>query len=289
MPKNKINYDKLLDGVQEVIQRGDYIEFLKAIKTLKNDYSLRNTILVYSQFPRAKYVKGFVDWNKLGRGVKKNPRTIYIYAPIKYKKKRVIEGQQNVKGKEEKERDNSGTIEIIEGPTYKRIAVYDISNTYVKKGVKRIPILDDVINNNTTKDIYNILLKISPVNVVIRDDLGMTKGVYSKKRKVIELNANLSQDDKTSVLIHELCHCLYDDFAYEKERDMSEIFVESVAFLVADYFNFDTGICSFGYITNWAKGDIRKFMSIANKIKETADQFIQLIKDNEFEQEKISA
>lgn len=35
MPKNKINYDKLLDGVQEVIQRGDYIEFLKAIKTLK--------------------------------------------------------------------------------------------------------------------------------------------------------------------------------------------------------------------------------------------------------------
>ena len=70
---------------------------------------------------------------------------------------------------------------------------------------------------------------------------------------------------------------------------MSEIFVESVAFLVADYFNFDTGICSFGYITNWAKGDIRKFMSIANKIKETADQFIQLIKDNEFEQEKISA
>ena len=289
MPKNKINYEKLLDGVQEVIKRGDYPEFLKAIKTLRNNYSLRNTILVYSQFPRASYVKGFVDWNKLGRGIKKHPRTIYIYAPMKYKKKRVIEGQQNVKGKEEKERDNSGTVEIIEGLTYRRIAVYDISDTYVKKGAKRIPILDNTINNDTTKNIYNILLKISPVNVVIRDDLGMTKGVYSKKRNVIELNSNLSQDDKTSVLIHELCHCLYDDFCYENERNMSEIFVESVAFLVADYFNFDTGICSFGYITSWARNDIKNFLNISNKIKETADQFIQLIKDNEFEQEKISA
>ena len=289
MPNNKINYEKLLDGVQEVINRGDYPEFLKAIKTLRNDYSLRNTILVYSQFPRASYVKGFCDWNKLGRGVKKHPKTIYIYAPIKYKKKRVIEGQQNVKGKEEKERDNSGTIEIIEGLTYKRIAVYDISDTYVKKGAKRIPILDNAINNNSMKNIYDVLLKISPVKVVIRDDLGMTKGVYSKKREVIELNSNLSHDDKTSVLIHELCHCLYDDFVYEKERDMSEIFVESVAFLVADYFNFDTGICSFGYITNWAKNDIRKFLGISNKIKETADKFIELIKSNEFEQEKIGA
>lgn len=289
MPKNKINYEKLLDGVQEVIQRGDYPEFLKAIKRIKNKYSLRNTILVYSQYPRASYVKGFVDWNKLGRGVKKNPRTIYIYVPIKYKKKRVIKGQQNMEGKEEKERDNSGTIEIIDGLTFKRVAVYDISNTYVKKGAKRIPILDDVIDNDTTKNLYNILLKISPVKVVMKNDMGMTKGYYSKKENLIALKDSLSQDDKTAVLIHELCHCLYDDFIYETERDMSEIFVESVAFLVADYFNFDTGLCSFGYITNWAKNDVRKFMSIANKIKETADAFIQLIKDNEFEQEKISA
>ena len=65
--------------------------------------------------------------------------------------------------------------------------------------------------------------------------------------------------------------------------------MKSVAFLVADYFNFDTGICSFGYITNWARNDIKNILNISNKIKETADQFIQLIKDNEFEQEKISA
>ena len=39
MPKNKINYEKLLDGVQEVIKRGDYPEFLKAIKTLQEENS----------------------------------------------------------------------------------------------------------------------------------------------------------------------------------------------------------------------------------------------------------
>ena len=37
------------------------------------------------------------------------------------------------------------------------------------------------------------------------------------------------------------------------------------------------------------ENDIRKFLGISNKIKETADKFIELIKSNEFEQEKIGA
>jgi len=86
-----------------------------------------------------------------------------------------------------------------------------------------------------------------------------------------------------------LCHCLYDNFNYKENKNKSEIFVESVAFLVADYFHFDTSMCSFGYITNWAKNDINEIMSLGEKIKETADNFIELIKANEFKQEQITA
>ena len=289
MPRNKVNYAKLLEGVQNVIKRGDYPKFLSMVNKIKNNYSFRNTVLVYVQNPNATIVKGFCDWNKLGRGVKKNPKTIFIYTPIKYKKQKAIEGQQNVNGKEEKERNASGTIEVIEGISYKRVAVYDIGDTYIKKGNKRIPILDDILENNTTEELYNTLLEISPVPVKTEEINGIQKGYYSKKNQKIVLKESLSQDDKTAVLIHELCHCLYDDFVYKTDRNKSEIFVESVAFLVADYFGFDTSICSFSYITNWAEDNIKEFMSLSNKIKETADEFIELIKNSKYKQEVISA
>ena len=289
MPKNKISYSKLLEGIQKVIERGDYIDFLKSVKKLKNNYSLRNSLLVYVQNPNATIVKGFCDWNKLGRGVKKNPKTIFIYTPIKTKKSKTIEGQQNVNGKEEKERNENGTVEIIEGIKYRRVAVYDIGDIYIKKGNKRIPILDDTLDSDTTKNLYNTLLEISPVPVLLEEINGVKKGYYDKKEQKIVIKQSLSQDDKTAVLIHELCHCLYDDFVYKTDRNKSEIFVESVAFLVADYFNFDTSLCSFGYITNWAHNDIKEFMNLSNKIKETADEFIDLIKNNDYKQEKISA
>lgn len=289
MPKNKISYSKLLEGIQKVIERGDYIDFLKSVKKLKNNYSLRNSLLVYVQNPNATIVKGFCDWNKLGRGVKKNPKTIFIYTPIKTKIPKTIEGQQNVNGKEEKERNENGTVEIIEGIKYRRVAVYDIGDTYIKKGNKRIPILDDTLDSDTTKNLYNTLLEISPVPVLLEEINGVKKGYYDKKEQKIVIKQSLSQDDKTAVLIHELCHCLYDDFVYKTDRNKSEIFVESVAFLVADYFNFDTSLCSFGYITNWAHNNIKEFMNLSNKIKETADEFIDLIKNNDYKQEKISA
>lgn len=65
MLKNKISYAKLLEGVQKVIERGDYIDFLKSVKRLQNNYSFRNSLLVYVQNTDATIVKGFCDWNKL--------------------------------------------------------------------------------------------------------------------------------------------------------------------------------------------------------------------------------
>lgn len=287
MPKNKVNYAKLLEGVQDVIRRGDYPNFLRMVNKIQNDYSFRNTLLVYSQNPNATVVKGFCDWNKLGRGVKKNPKTIFIYRPIKYKKSKAIEGQQNLDNKEVKERNNNGSTEIIEGISYRRIAVYDIGDTYIKDRSKKIPILDDVLELDTTRELYNILLEISPVPVILKEISGIGKGYYSKAKQQIVLKKDQSQDAKTATLIHELCHCLYDDFVYQTERNKSEIFVESVAFLVADYFGFDTSLCSFGYITSWAENNIKEFMSLSNKIKEAADNFIELIKNNRYKQEKV--
>ena len=224
-----------------------------------------------------------------GRGVKKHPKTIYIYAPVKYKVKNNIEGQQNINGSIEKERNTDNSLETIEEIGFKRTVVFDIEDTYTKKGAKPIPFVEDSINNNTTEEFYNTLIHISPVPIKITEILGGAKGYYSKSKSKIFLSNKLSQDDRTSVLLHELCHCMYDDFNYKEDRNKSEIFVESVAFLVADYFNFDTSMCSFGYITNWAKNDINEVMKLGKKIENTAKEYIKLIEDGLNPQVQISA
>lgn len=67
-----VNYKKLIDGVQRVIERGDYIECLKMMKKLENHkYSFTNSLLIYAQNPNATIVKGFVGWQKLRKRYKK--------------------------------------------------------------------------------------------------------------------------------------------------------------------------------------------------------------------------
>jgi hypothetical protein len=100
------------------------------------------------------------------------------------------------------------------------------------------------------------------------------------------LRKELSIDDKTSVLLHELTHALYDDFDYKEDRNLSETFVESVAFIVADYFGLDTSMCSFNYITSWADGDIKVVLKLGDKIQKSANSFINKL-ENEFSTKNI--
>ena len=112
--------------------------------------------------------------------------------------------------------------------------------------------------------------------------------------KVIGLKKSkklLSIDDKVSVLLHELTHAFYDDFDYKEDRNLSETYVESVAFIVADYFDLDTSLCSFNYITRYSKGDADIIVELGPKIKKCANDFIKQIEDFEVQekQDKIAA
>lgn len=78
MPKEKVNYKKLVNGIQKVIERGDYPLFLKMMKKF-HSYSFRNSFLIYSQKPNATLVKGFVGWNEFReRNKKTSKKNLYI-------------------------------------------------------------------------------------------------------------------------------------------------------------------------------------------------------------------
>ncbi len=277
--KNKMQeiYDKIVNNVQTIVDRGEYKKFLKFRKNFRG-YSFGNLVLIFSQFPEATQVAGKSKWTKkMKREVIQGAKPIYILAPIpqKYTKKvkKIVDGEE------------VETEESYNYNWYRWVYVYDISQTTGED----IPLETKPINGDNMLELYKKLENISQVPIVEETMYGSIKGYYSPVGKKIALKKGLSINEKTSVLLHEMAHSLYDDFDYKKDRNLSEVFVESIAFCVADYFGLDTSICSFNYITQWAKGDPKIVIKLGNKIQKCANQFIEKIEKCELPRMELAA
>lgn len=284
--KTKELFNKLIDGVTDIIKSGTYAKFLKFSKNFHN-YSFNNMVLIFSQMPEATQVAGFKKWESMGRRLKKGAKGIQIIYPMKRKHTVKIENQESILDNQEQKDEK--TVEYM---TYGYTYVYDISQTVGKS----IPLEDTIentlentkINSNNMSEFFEFLKSFSPYPVIENKLYGGTQGYWSQKNKQIVLRKDLSIDDKVSVLLHELTHALYDDFNYEKDRNLSETFVESVAFIVADYFGLDTSRCSFNYVAGWA-GDAKVILELGDKIQKTANQFIKQIEEYQEQNLKIIA
>ena len=67
--KTKEMFDKIVDGVTEIINSGEYERFLRFRKYFSN-YSFKNMVLIFSQMPEATQVAGFKKWQSMGRRLK---------------------------------------------------------------------------------------------------------------------------------------------------------------------------------------------------------------------------
>ena len=264
--KTKELFNKIVEGVKNIVEKGEYEKFLKFSKNFHN-YSFNNILLIFSQMPEATQVAGFAKWKSMGRNLKKGAKGIQIIYPIKRAYiKTTMTGQDSLL---EDEKNNQK--EKIEYLTYRYTYVYDVSQTYGKP----LPIQSTRLNSNNKIEFLEFLNVFSQFPILEENIDGTALGYWSKKKQQIVLKNNLSIDDKASVLLHELTHALYDDFDYKENRDLSESFVESVAFIVADYFNLDTSMCSFEYITSWTNGDVKVLLELEDKIQKCANSFIE--------------
>lgn len=265
--KTKELFNKIVEGVKNIVDKGEYENFLKFSKNFHN-YSFNNVLLIFSQMPDATQVAGFAKWKSMGRNLKKGAKGIQIIYPIKrtYIKKN-LEDQYSLLNAEDKETEQYEKVEYL---TYRYTYVYDISQTYGKP----LPLSDMNLNSNNKLEFLEFLKSFSPFPILEESMTGTIQGYWSKKEQHIVLKNTLSIDDKASVLLHELAHALYDDFDYKENRNLSETFVESVAFIVANYFDLDTSMCSFEYITSWADGDSKILLELGDKIQKCANSFI---------------
>ena len=264
--KTKELFKKIVEGVTNIIVSGEYEEFLKFSKNF-HQYSFNNIILIYSQMKEATQVAGFKKWQAMGRKLKKGVHGIQIIYPIKRKYTKIIEGQDSLLDENKKEE--------IEYLMYRYTYVYDISQTVGKP----LPIVNKFLNSDNKEELYDFLKAFSPYKIEEDDIFGNAKGYWFDKEQKIIIKKSLSINDKVSVLLHELTHAFYDDFNYKEDRNLSETFVESVAYIVADYFNLDTSLCSFRYITSWIDGDIKILLELGDKIQKCANSFIKRLEE----------
>lgn len=220
---------------------------------------------------------GKSKWLKLKRELVEDAKKIWIVAPIprQYDKKvKVIEDGKEVQ-----------KIETVKYNAYRYVYVYDISQT---KG-NDIPLEPQYINSNNMDELYEKLVAFSDIPVIEKELNGGVRGYYSEKKQEIAIKKNMSLDDKASVLLHELTHSLYDDFDYSKDRDLSEVFVESVAYIVANHFGLDTSLCSFNYILNWANGEPKMVLELGSKIQTCANSFIEKLEKFKMQELELAA
>lgn len=218
---------------------------------------------------------GKSTWLKLKRELTEDARKIWIVAPIprQYQKRvKVIENDEEIE-----------KTETIKYNAYRYVYVYDISQTTGEA----IPLQCKEINCDDMAYFYEKLKAFSNVPVFEEELSGNVKGYYSKKDNKIVIKKDLSQNDKVAVLLHEIAHSLYDDFDYSKDRDLSEVFVESIAYIVADHFGLDTSPCSFNYILKWAKGEPKTVIDLGTKIQKCANQYIEKLEKFEMQEQEL--
>lgn len=274
--KTKETFEKVVAKLQTIIDNGDYEKFLKFQKNFRN-YSFNNLILIFSQFPDATKVAGKTAWKKLDRDVTENAKKIFILAPIPHKYTKKV---KTIKDGEETEK-----TETIEYNSYRYVFVYDVSQTTGKP----IPLANQNINCDDMAYFYEKLKNFSKVPVFEQAIEGAAKGYFSPKQNKIVIRNTLSSNDKAAVLLHEISHSLYDDFDYSKDRDLSEVFVESISYIVADHFGLDTSCCSFNYIIKWANGEPQKVIDLGNKIQKCAKHFIKELENFEMQELELVA
>ena len=239
--KLRAAHDKLQDAVAEIVSGDEWKRMLKVASRFHR-YSFNNHLMIFLQRPDATVVAGFNRWKSLGRSVKKGEKGIAIFAPCKYKTKVETDA-----GEEQ-------AVQQIRG--FRVVHVFDISQTEGEE----LPDLDAVrpklLDADAPEGIWDALVTRAEAAGfgVIRNQRGSENGYCDFSRKQIAVRPDVAPAQAVKTLIHELGHALLHGEELPKSKEVAEVEVESVAYIVCDAIGLDSSDYSFAYVARWAEG-----------------------------------
>lgn len=239
--KLRAAHDKLQQAVAEIASGDDWRRMLQVVSKFHR-YSFNNHLMIFLQRPDATVVAGFNRWKSLGRFVKKGEKGIAIFAPCKYKTKM------------ETEDGDEKTLQQIRG--YRVVHVFDISQTEGDDLPDLDAIRPKLLDADAPEGVWDALVAHASVAGfdVVRKQRGSENGYCNFAAKQIAVRPDVSPAQAVKTLIHELGHALLHADGPIASREVAEVEVESVAYIVCDALGLDSGDYSFPYVTRWAEG-----------------------------------
>ncbi|MGT2714818.1 PBECR4 domain-containing protein, partial [Streptococcus pluranimalium] len=251
-------------GVKDYLNSKKYKTFLRTMAKFPR-YSSRNIQLILAQKPDATYVTSFKQWKEtFERSVNKGEKAMRIWAPMTIKQRDPETGKVLL--------DETGNEKTA--LRFKLVPVFDVSQTKGKDLPKAIHELE-----GTHKDYANLYraakayAESKGIEVIIDHTLKEAKGYYAAKDQTIVLKGGMSEQQTLKTFFHELAHS---DLHASKEQTANlkyshaELQAESVAYVVANHYGFDTKDYSFGYLASWvddkqALSDLETQLDIVQK------------------------
>jgi hypothetical protein len=261
--------EESIDKVANLADEAAKSEFVKSFLAFAakfHNYSFSNQMLIWVQDPKATYVKGFKQWNDLGRRVTDFNKRIVITAPFTSKRHYT-----------EKELQGLTPEEIENLPkTFMRFApvdVYDVANTQVIEGWEERtgkkpfePASWRGDSNESTEEITALVNALKDWAVDNKIDVGSEEmeqalGGYSAGGK-IRINDKYEGVNLFSTFVHECAHEIlhWIETKTGKERPdkaegrkEKEIDAETTAYIVLAHYGFETKDTP-NYLALWRAG-----------------------------------
>ncbi|WP_214780632.1 ImmA/IrrE family metallo-endopeptidase [Exiguobacterium sp. s22] len=263
-----------------------------------HQYSMRNAILIESQFPGAVAVGSYPFWEKQGAQVQKGERGIKVFvpSPVTYAQHKDEWVPLNKAPKPIKDGVKQGRIPSRKMMYFKIGHVFEYTQTNAReKGIEVSDIFkryhrDGGLENEqdirdaltTLADARNVTLLEEPL-----DEIGTAKGCYYPELHAIALNPRNTSIEDISVLIHELTHAeLHNqERNFEREQPLTapekEFQAEMVAYVVSHQLGFPTDDFSLSYLAGWTKDkELLDKEQLLQEVHQTSATFIDHIESH---------
>jgi antirestriction protein ArdC len=214
----------------------------------------QNQLLISFQNPEATLVAGFHKWKTLGRSVKKGQKGIAIFAPCAYRTK------------VEDDNGNEKTFQQLRG--FRVVYVFDILQTDGDPIEDLDAIRPKLLDGDAPEGIWEVL--VAQTNAagfeVVRDQKRNENGYCDFVGKKIAVRPDVAPAQALKTLVHELGHALLHGDGPVASREVAEVEVESVAYIVCDALGLDTSSYSFKYVATWSDGDVEKIKVTGERV-----------------------
>ena len=292
--------EHLKEGMKNYLDSEQFKSFLDTMSKFHN-YSLNNIHLLKMQNPNVSQVASFNKWKTdFERTVKKGSKALKIWVPYQVKTK-ISANQKELSFSPSENEMEEKEVTVTR---FKLGNVFDVSQTEGKELPKAINELTGSVKDY--EDLYRAAKAVSMDNQVSISFEEIKReganGYYSPNENRIVISKGLKgQEHILKTIFHEMAHsdlhrgtnAQYGDDQYRKQ----ELQAESVAYVVANHFGFDTSSYSFGYLAIWAKDkngfeDMVEQLQIVQKeaksLIDRMDAKLELVKNKSVKKDKFA-